>query len=117
LPDNRSSNEWLGINPGRLRHSIEFQEPNETQDNSGFPVPAWPLFAASRASVEPLTGNELFQARQLHAEVTHKVIARYVAGIVPTHRIVFGSRAFDILSIRNIEERNLLLEIMAKERV
>lgn len=118
MPTDLYKNPWLGINPGLLRHRVEIQEANETQDNSGFPVPSWPaVFTNVKAFVEPLSGTELFEARQLHAEVTHRITARYLAGITPKHRIQWGTRVFDILAVLNLEERSLLLEIMAKERV
>jgi SPP1 family predicted phage head-tail adaptor len=118
LPTNLLTNPWLGINPGRLRHRIEIQISVDTNDSFGQPIPAWAvLFGNVKAFVEPLSGQELFDARQLHAEVTHRIIVRYLAGITPKHRIVFGVRVFDILSPINLEERGLFLEIMTKERL
>lgn len=119
MPANTITNAWLAINPGLLRHRIEIQVSVDTQDSFGTPIPAWEaLYANVAALVEPLSGNELFEARQLHAEVTHRIIMRgRFDGITPKHRVLFGSRVFDILSVLNLEERNLIVELMVKEGV
>ena len=102
---------------GRLRHHIEFQVVTETPDGVGYLVPAWGLFAEADAAVEPLQGQELFSERQIHADVTHGIRARYLPGLTPRHRIKFGERIFDILSIRDVDERNIEIDILAKERL
>jgi SPP1 family predicted phage head-tail adaptor len=65
--------------------------------------------------VEPLQGRELWTAKQVVAEVTHRIRFRHLSGVVPTQRVVFGSRTFEILSVINPEERNRELELLCKE--
>lgn len=111
-------NPWLGINPGLLRHRVEIQEAVEVNDTFGQPIPAWEeLYQNVKSSVTQLRGDELYQARQIHAEVTHEVIARYRAGVIPKHRILWGEKVLDILWVDNLEGRNLILTILAKERL
>lgn len=120
MPADLRKNEWLGINPGLLRHRIHIQVSVETQDEFNQPIAVWEnLVENVNANVAKLTGQELFEARQLHAESTYRIITRYVKNLhlTPKHRIVFGEKQFDILSIINLEERNLIFEIMAKERL
>lgn len=118
MPSNLLKNPWLGIEPGLLRHRVEIQRSVEVQDGFGTPIPSWSsLHENVKANVEPMSGQELFQARQLYAEVTHRIRARYHSGITAKHRILWGTRVFDILAVLNLEERNLVLEIMAKEIV
>jgi SPP1 family predicted phage head-tail adaptor len=118
MPANNYDNPWLGLNPGQLRHRLDVESFTETRDSFGQPITTWAvLHDGVKAFVEPLAGRELFQARQLHADVTHRITMRYVAGITPKHRISCGEREFDILSILNLAERNLILEILVKERV
>jgi head-tail adaptor len=86
--------------------------------------PANALFCRAYASIEPLTGRELLNARAVEADVTDRIQmqwSRTTAQITPRYRIrydspVYGSRYYNILTVKNIEERNRLLEIMAVEQ-
>lgn len=115
------SNEWLGINPGRLRHTVSIQRASSAQDASGHPSEDWSEIGQIKASIEPLTGVERTTGQQSIADVSHRIVMRYVpgvsSGITPKDRILFGTRIFDLAAVLNLEERNLMLEIMAKERI
>jgi len=100
---------------GSLRHVVTIQEPVETQDEYGQTVTTWRDVQTVNASIEPLTAREFFAAQQTKADVTHKVRLRYVAGIVPTMRLLFGSRVFHLGSVLNREERGIELELLCKE--
>lgn len=100
---------------GRLRHRIKIQSLGLADDGMGGQTEAWSDMANVWASIEPLTGKELFIAQQVESNVTHKITMRYLAGITTKHRILFGSRVFEIVSIRDEEERNKVLEIFVTE--
>jgi hypothetical protein len=42
---------------------------------------------------------------------------RYIAGLLPTMKIAWGDRMFEIISIINVAERNKEIVIMATEDV
>jgi head-tail adaptor len=42
---------------------------------------------------------------------------RYVPGVTPKHRLLFGDRILEIESTLNLEERSRLLELLCKERL
>jgi len=67
------------------------------------------------AQISPLRGNEAASARQINATVTHRIITRYLAGVKARDRFIWGDRTFEIISVRNIDERNRMLEIDAEE--
>lgn len=100
---------------GSLRHVVTIQQPVETQDDYGQAVTSWRDVVTCPASIEPLSAREFFAAQQTKADVTHKVRLRYVAGIVPTMRLLFGSRIFQFSSVLNRDERNIELELLCKE--
>ena len=102
---------------GRLRHRLKLQEATETRDGHGGITRGWVTYSVRWASVEPLRGQELFAAQQINAEITHRVRLRYCDDLTASHRLVFGSRSLNILSILNPEERNRELEVMCKEAV
>ena len=99
---------------GSLRHVITLQEPVETQNDYGEPVTSWQDVLSCRASIEPLSAREFFASQQTKADVTHKVRLRYLP-VVPTMRLLFGTRVFNISSALNREERGIELELLCKE--
>lgn len=106
------------MNPGALDRRIKILSPPTTQDTYGQQTGTWPTFAETWASINPLQGKEFAEARQVHAEVTHKVRIRYRSGILPSMRVQYGSRIFEILGPPiNPGERNVELRLMCKELV
>ena len=102
---------------GRLNHLIEIQSPIETTDAAGGPIPTWDEqtpYATLYASVQPLRGREI-NAPAAESIVTHMITTRYKSGITTDMRIKFGDRYFGIDSVLNVDERNIMLEIMAVE--
>jgi len=91
----------------------------ETTNNTGEPVETWAEMAGGEvwAAIEPLSGREYLAVQQIAADLSHRVVIRYLAGVTPKHRVVHGSRTFDILMARNIEERGRFIELLCRERV
>ena len=102
---------------GELRNKVVIQQVTETQGTDGYPSQSWSIFATVWAAIEPLQGRELNAVQQIYAEVTGKIRTRYLAGVTPKMRALFGSRVFDILGAINVEERNRELIIYTKEVV
>lgn len=101
---------------GQLRHRVTIQTLAEVQNAFGEVPQLWQDAVECWASIEPLSGRELFAAQQVRPEVTHRITMRY-REIGPKNRIMFGTRAFHIDSILNKDERNVMLTIMAFEKV
>jgi SPP1 family predicted phage head-tail adaptor len=91
---------------GKLRHSIIVEQRATTKDSVGQQTLTWSTFATVYAAVEPLSGRELIAAQAIQNETTHRVTLRYLAALVSGMRINFGGRYLNILSVRNIEERD-----------
>jgi len=104
------------VKAGRLRHKVTFHQYFETQDTTGHAIKTYTPLATRSVSIEPLSGRELEVARQVNAEITHKVEMRYLANLSPRLRFLFGSRVFEILSILNIEEKKKQLTLLCVER-
>jgi SPP1 family predicted phage head-tail adaptor len=83
---------------------------------SGEPGDTWQTFqAAIPCSISPLSGRELFAAQQFNSQVTHSVRLRYLAGVTDQMRVKYGTRYFTIHYLRNLEERNIELELLCSE--
>ena len=100
---------------GKLRHRIGIQTSSDTQNAYGEIEKAWTTAKTVWASVEPLTGRELFQAQQVVATASHRVRIRYDSTVTETSRVLFGSRIFDINAIMNRDERNAEIELLCTE--
>jgi len=96
---------------------VALQSASKTQDTFGHSTPTWSTYATVWAGLEPLTGRELIEAQRLDAEISHKITIRYTTEFAPTakHRLTLGARVFNFTSVRRLEERNVVWEIMAKE--
>lgn len=67
------------------------------------------------AAIEPLKGDEAWNARAQQATTTHMMSFVYVAGITPGMRAVHGSRIFQLESVVNVREENRELLCSATE--
>ena len=105
------------INPGELRHRITIQKLNNSQNEYGELAELWEDILNVRAGIYPISGKDFFAAETTNNEITHKINIRYVPGITSAMRIKFGERYFEIISPPiNFQERNILLQIICKER-
>ncbi|GEM_PF-93484 len=100
---------------GKLRHRITIQTYTTSKNSFGEEIKVWSDFVEVSASVEPLSGKELFTAQQLHAETTTQIIIRYLDELDTSMRVVFGVKIFDILHVSNKEERNVAMYLLCKE--
>ena len=100
---------------GKLRHRITIQTYTASKNSFGEEIKLWTDYARVSASIEPLSGKELFTAQQLHAETTTQIIIRYLEGMNTSMRILFGTKVYDILHISNKEERNIAVYLLCKE--
>lgn len=105
------------FNPGNLRHRITIQQISSTQDDYGQPIDEWTDIATVWASIEPITGREFFAADTINSEISHRIRMRYKPGILPSMRVKFKTRYFDIQSVINYNELNTDLQLMCKELV
>jgi len=85
------------------------------QDSYGQPIQTWSTTITVWGAIEPLSGRELLQAQQIHAETTHRIITRYRASITAQARIVAKSRTFEVVAILNKREVNEYVELLCKE--
>ena len=102
---------------GKLRRLVSIEQPIRTADASGEMVATWSVFAANLyAEVTPLSGNEKLQAQQINASVTNKVTIRYLPGIDPAMRVVYGTRNLQIVNVQNVNERDREIELLVVEQ-
>jgi SPP1 family predicted phage head-tail adaptor len=104
------------MNPGELNKRITFLAQSSQQNSYGEVEHSWNDIETVWANVKTLQGRELFQAQQVHSEITSKIIVRYLTGITANMRIRYGSRILQIIGPPiNVDEKNRYLELSCKE--
>ena len=109
------------MNPGDLRHRVAIQTNTPTLDPNGGKVASWATTSTFWASVQTLTGKKLEIARQIDAEATVQVRMRYCGSsgssqVTIDNRLLFGTRVFEPILVINENERNIMLQILCKEK-
>ena len=105
----------MNVSVGELRHKVTVQKPITVSD-AGYESVSYTDVATVWASIAPLKGREFWTAKQIASTVTHRVIIRYRSDVSANYRILFGSRVFDIETVRNIDERGRWLVMECIER-
>lgn len=105
------------MNAGTLKHRVTLQQETKVTDEGGGSTITWANVADVWASVEPLSGRELFAAQQVRGTLTHKIIMRYRPDISVNSkmRAVFNGRIFNITTVINSKESNDQLQLLAEE--
>lgn len=104
---------------GRLRHKVTIERlvaGSPQQFGTGEPDDAWTAYLSDIwATVEPLSGRELFAAQEHLAEVSTRVRLRYRDGITAQMRVVFEGRYYNVGAVIDRELRHRELELLCTE--
>lgn len=101
---------------GKLRHRVAIQSLADVVTASGAFSETWTTVAPVWASVEHVRGRETLRGHVIVGDATHMITMRYRAGVTRKHRILFGSRVFDIVDVADPEALNVDLIVQAVER-
>ena len=85
---------------------IIFAIRSETQNSLGEMIETWPVFATVWAQVKNMAGREKIDANARRADADVQFMILWLADVVPTMRIVFDGRNYDILAIAEIGRRD-----------
>lgn len=100
---------------GNLRHRITIQQNTRTQNEIDEWIDGWSEFATVWAAIEPAIGKEYYAAKQIDSRVDGKIRIRYLEGLEPTMRIIWGERILNIISLMTVQERKREILIMYSE--
>lgn len=112
------------IRSGDLKHKIIIQEKTKTDDGMlGF-TETWSDLFPTRAAIWPLSAREQLDALKLELNVNHRIRIRHPRISITAdmrikwHDHITGTdKYFNIVSIINPDERNMMLEFLAIEEV
>lgn len=104
-----------------MRQRISFQSASLTPDGGGGGAMTWNTVATVWANIEAVRRSGIIQERQQNGQLQDtrllEITTRYISGITPAMRILYGSRIFNIRSVTDVNERGVLLKIIAEEGV
>ncbi len=99
-----------------LRHQITLKTSASTTDGEGGFVDGWTTVGTTWASVSPITAKQRDYYNSLSTEITHLIKIRGDVTCLDTYQITFDSRIFEVLTVENIQERDIVKIVFCKER-
>lgn len=104
---------------GQFRHRIQLQRLTDPPERSatGEPLKSYAIFGTEWAAFRTLAGVERLAGQQVNALQTHEITIHYRSDVTPEHRILSGTRVFDIKDVRNVDEANIELRMRCTEVV
>ena len=100
---------------GRLRHRIIIQAKTETVGANGEKSPTWATWKTPWANIAPAEPSEQIIGERATETGSHQITIDYIEGLTADHRILYGSRTFNIHGIVNVDERNREMVLSCSE--
>ncbi|MSS63177.1 phage head closure protein [Velocimicrobium porci] len=107
----------MGINIGKLNKRITILSYQESEDEMGQSTQELKPYKRVWATIKPLRGREYWEAKKVQEEVVYKITTRYIKGITSDMLIQYKEKIFEINSVINVEESDLILEMQCTEKV
>jgi len=103
------------MNIAALRERLTLEQPVRAADGGGGAAVTWETVTELWAHVRPVTGDERLRHDQLAGRLTHRVLIRYRAGVVPAMRLRQGARIYEVVAVL-AEQRRAYLVCLCEER-
>ncbi len=98
-----------------LVSTVNVQTPTATRDSYGGYEESWGnAIVGLPCRINPVSGTEAFSMGKEGATITHKIYC-VPRTITESDRIVFGTRTFDIIEVRDTDELGRLMVIGCTE--
>lgn len=108
------------IDPGRFRRRIQIHADTPTEDDTGQAISGFALVTTVWGAVDPMRGEERFQALKATPIVTHRVTMRDYP-LTAQHRLIDAEDTtveWDIVSVLRLDDEGArYIEAWCKERV
>lgn len=106
-----------GFRIGELDQHVTIEAPPDPDNLTSFGEVDgdWTTFASGWAAIEPLSGRELFNAQQIHADISLQVKMWYVPDVTPKMRLKIGTRYLYIEQVTEPFSRRHELKMLCRE--
>lgn len=108
------------VSVGERQHRVVLENPGDpVPDGNGGFTESWTPLAALWGRVVPASEADLRSvvAGTVTALLPYLVVVPFVAGVTTETRISYHGRTFVVQAVRNVDERDIRLEIIAEERI
>jgi SPP1 family predicted phage head-tail adaptor len=102
---------------GALDTRVLIERQSLTQNDLNESVITWVSFATVWASVEQLSGRELWALQQVQSPITTRVVIRPLTGVLTSMRVSFSDRILTIESVIRSKKRQDWMELMCAEGI
>lgn len=102
---------------GSMRRRVMVQSKILTLDGAGGQTVVWANFTTIWVEILPIKSDEKLIAGKVTQTTTHDIVTRYRTDITNDHRIVYGTRIFQINGVSIIEEKQRFLHLACAEGV
>ncbi len=75
---------------GPMLHRVQIQSASDVANAHGGLTRTWTTIDTVAAKVEPLSGTELVEARQVHPRASVRITMRHYPGLTAKHRIILA---------------------------
>ena len=103
------------LDAGILNKRITIQEFTEEHDSEGGYTEEWSDVGTYWASVRPLSAKQIFEYSSLNVKASHRIKVRAAVPVVEGNRISFDSRYFEVLTVENEMEANVVKWVTCQE--
>ena len=100
---------------GELRERVAVQRRTNTRDSIGGLVESWATLSTVWASVAPKSAGEQYRREQIQASADWTVTVRYDTRFLPTDRISWRGRTFQIVAVENPDLVRRFMQLSCKE--
>jgi len=107
----------MKINPGRMIHRVEIQEPDTATTDYGEKVVTYSTVATRWAAITPGGGSKSFSGAETQPTASITITMRFFEGLSYLYRIKYGDRIFNIKNVVNFEERGIYSTVDCTEGI
>lgn len=110
----------VAIPIGERPHKVVLENPGAAvPDGDGGYTEGWDPVATLYGQVSPASAADIRRvvAGTVTALLPYLVVVPYVPNVTTQTRVTYHGRTFAIQAVRNVDERNIRLEIICEERV
>lgn len=98
---------------GKMRHRVRVESRTRAGDGMGGAGSTWNLVKIVWAYMRPKTTTETSGRDRIEDRQTYLFTIRYMEGFVPSYRIVYNDETYNVVSVKNMDERDKYMEIEA----
>lgn len=107
-----------GFRVGAMRERVTIKTATDAVDTVGQSIRTWAAtYTDEPASWEPVSGQETSRGKQVEAGITDIFLIHYRQNIVPQMQVVFGTKTYGIVYVKQIEGGRRYIELQCKATV